>query len=579
MVANIKSKAQQYGFVIFLFLFSLALRLFLLDRFPIGMTHDELDYAMNAKSLYLTRENMPLTSPALFDFGNRDVDAVTGELPSFIIAPFIGPLDLNQFNVRYIYAIIGSFLVVVVYLLTERLFGKSLLSRMAGILMAVNPWSFHFSRTAFEHTLAAFFYLAGTYVFISTDRWRQFAALPLFVGGFLSYLGAKPLFAPLIIILFVYKFMQKINYRKPLIIFAVIALSIFLGYYATLKLQPIGIRMGELVIFNPRFASGIVDLERKQAIPNLGLEFFSNKAVVLGKRVVNVYLGAFSTEFLFTRGEARGAYSFWQHGMFYYLDFPLIILGIIALYLLNKKAFWLMVLLLASSPFASSLDILDESYAVRSFFMFPFLVIFAAAGMWKIYSDFGKKIFLFVSFIYFLLVINFLNLYFYRYPVYSAEGFFFSEKILSSYLSRVNALDQVRQINVYVRAPKIIFEEYLFHQNLYITEEAVRLVNEKLKKRNFSDRKIVFTNDCPKDTRVVEGEISIYDRKLDCAGKKDRDLSILSLADAGEIFLLRNDVLCKNQEIPRYYRLLDSQKLKANQLSNFEFCENWIARQ
>jgi len=69
-----------------------------------------------------------------------------------------------------------------------------------------------------------------------------------------------------------------------------------------------------------------------------------------------------------------------------------------------------------------------------------------------------------IAFIYFIFLTNFLYLYFYRFPVYKAEAFFFSERILSEYIRRVKIENP--EVNVYAntREPIATFEQYIFIQ-------------------------------------------------------------------------------------------------------------------
>src|SRR4030043_2106746 len=56
------------------------LRGFYLNRFPIGITHDELNYVLTAKSLFLTGKFLPQTSPAILPSGMKIFDVVMAEV-------------------------------------------------------------------------------------------------------------------------------------------------------------------------------------------------------------------------------------------------------------------------------------------------------------------------------------------------------------------------------------------------------------------------------------------------------------------------------------------------------------------
>lgn len=79
-------------------------RVFLLDLFPVSIIPDELNYVLNAKSLWFTGHNIPLTASALFSWGETNFDIVISEVPSYITSLWIGPHSLNHFNARIPYA-------------------------------------------------------------------------------------------------------------------------------------------------------------------------------------------------------------------------------------------------------------------------------------------------------------------------------------------------------------------------------------------------------------------------------------------------------------------------------------------
>jgi len=563
---------------------SLFLRVLWLDKFPVGMTHDELNYIMNAKSVFNTGENIPWTSSALFSWGEKNFDVVISELPSLIIAPWIGLTRLNQFNARIPYAIVSTFSVVFLFLILRDFLGEKI-AFWAGLTMALNPWSIHFGRTAFEVNFALLFYLVGIYFILKGHSWKMFYGFLFFLAGFLSYLGAKLLFLPLILVVlfFKYYFLEKGKGEiKPYVYLGALAFFIVLLYYLTFPFQPAGSRTGELLLFDTNSLSSVVNDERRQSISNAALGLFSNKATVFAKRAANTYIEAFSTSFLFAKGETRGAYSFWQHGPFYLIDFPLILLGMFGLFLLKRKVFWLTFLIIAVSPLVSSIAVVEQSYVIRSFPMFPFLAALAGIGIWCLKEEFrfGRLVVWPVMVLYLFSVASFLHLYFYRYPVYASEGWFFSEKILSKYSKLAQADQKIGKVYVITPEPKIVFEAYLFHSGLYEEKDEIGLINKKMKRKDFSIGKVSFVSSCPSeiDLEVKTNDILIADRRFNCGSEEGGDGAIASLADAGRIFIIKNDLVCRDINLDSYYVIRSTNELKMDEMSKDEFCKEWIVR-
>src|SRR4030042_5411959 len=65
-----------------IFFGALLLRGLYLNRFPIGITHDELNYVLTAKSLFLTGKFLPQTSPAFIPAGMKLSDVVIADIPA-----------------------------------------------------------------------------------------------------------------------------------------------------------------------------------------------------------------------------------------------------------------------------------------------------------------------------------------------------------------------------------------------------------------------------------------------------------------------------------------------------------------
>lgn len=567
-------------FLVILFLASLIVRFWKLDLFPISIIHDEINYVLNAKSLWNTGENIPWTASALFSWGEKNFDVVIAELPSILTSPWIGPLPLNHLNVRAPYALISSFSVVLLYLIAKELFKKEQIARLAGLIFAFNPWSIHFGRTALEVNFATFFFLLGTYFILLYNSWRIFWAFPAFLASFLSYLGAKLHFFPLILILLVWKYKTtgKKADKYPFFLFGLLAFLTVLVYFLTLNYQPTGKRAGELIFFNQEWASEIVNKERRQAIPNKGLNFFSNKATVILQRIGDVYLLAFSPVGLFAKGETVSVYSLWQHGQFYYLDFLLIFFGLLYVFAKYRKVFWLLVSIIASAPWVSSIDLVEKTFAVRAYPMFPFLALLAGIGFLYIKEQFpfGKYIVSVAAGLYILLILNFLNLYFFRYPIYSAERWFFSERLIAHYISLAEEAEDIDKIYIVTKEnPKWVFEEYLFYSGNYNDKASIQRMNKRIRERNFSWKKAVFLDKCPQD--IGKKDVLILDRRI-CPRDEQGKHGIVDLKDAGTVLIIENDLLCKNLPLQRYSRVTDMKNLYIERQERTIFCKNWISQ-
>lgn len=555
------------------------LRTWMLDLFPISFTHDEFEYVMQAKSLFYTGQGIPTAPPfGLFSWGQQVSGNVLAELPSFLITPFVGPFNSSQFLARFPYALLSTLSVLMIYLIFKKLTQKKTLALFAALVLAVNPWSIHFGRTSFEFTFAVFFYLTGLYIVIRANKWQILYSLAFFVAGFLSYHGAKLLFFPLVSLVCLWKYLEggRINWKPPLAL-VLIALFISIFYFITLKYQPSSARAGELVFYDSTVASS-VDNERKSAIPGSQQTFFLNKATYFTKKLTNTYLHTFSTDFLFVSGENRGAYSFWIHGLFYYIDFPLILLGIVGLYSASKRGWGLIMGVLAISPITSVLSGGEPSYVIRSGLVFPLLAALSGTGIWFLVNQFSKYRVLLggiILVIYLFSIANFLNLYFTRYPIYNSEGFFYSNKVLSRYLGLALIKSSQPPIIISATEPRILFEKFLFYNNFYSKDNA-QAINQKIAQSDFSYRNIRFTDKCSQVVATGSATL-VYEAKMECDKQQQPESRILAPVDAGSLFIIKDDKLCNVYNLPRYPRVNNISDFDIYKLNEEDFCKTWIS--
>jgi predicted membrane-bound mannosyltransferase len=122
------------------------LRIWRLGDRPSGFTWDEAALGYNAYSLLKTgKDEYGKTLPiVLKSFGDYKP-----ALYSYFLVPMTAIGGLNQFTTRLPSAVFGSLGIIVIFLLTSKMFGKSAGLAAAGLL-TINPWAIQFSRGAWE---------------------------------------------------------------------------------------------------------------------------------------------------------------------------------------------------------------------------------------------------------------------------------------------------------------------------------------------------------------------------------------------------------------------------------------------
>jgi len=570
-------------FIILAFIILITSRFFMLNLFPIGISYDEMEYVLNAKAIFFTGKDVfqnwsPLSFTAIQAHGTA-----LAELPSVILAPIIGLASSTLAGARLPYAINGILIVILIYLICNKLFDKKV-ALISLLLSIFNPWLFHFSRTAYEAPLAITFYLTAIYIFIKNKDWKLLWSLPFLILAFFSSHGTKMMIIPLVLVLLFWNY--KYNFNKPKNIkpyFSILFITtlIFLFFVLTINNQPAGNRAKEFFIYNSSIPN-IVNQERQEAIQIPINSLFINKLTYLVKYFITNYISAFSPERLFVYGDgiSNSSYTFWKHGMFFILDFIFVILGIVIMYKKNYKAWLLLFILLIISPLPGVINKSAGQFSLRGALMFPLLIIFLGYGLKSFFSKYKSKLSIIaIGLIYFFSIINFLHLYFIQYPIYGSSAYNFDNRILAKYVLLQNQYSPNKNITIVSNEPFGIFYQLLFFNNWYQNKSDVLVASQALKQLPIRYKNVTIQNNCQAinyDDLVIYFTLEICTDGLE---KFDTNyLSISSLTDSGEKFRILNDQLCSGVSHPNYYTVSNFNQLNIEPMSVNDFCSNWITK-
>jgi len=568
--------------LLLLFLMGLVLifsRFLYLDRFPIGMSHDEIEYILSAKTYFLSGVDLSNTSFPKSIFQTK-TEGIISFLPSILLSPVYGLIPLNQFTARLPYVVINLLTALVLYLLVKKLFEDKTLALISTMIFLANPWSFYLSRTASDTALALLFYLLGIFFILDNSRKKIFLSFLFFTFGFFAYHGAKPILIPLVATCFVYRFFwskNKLKFKQIGIFFTGIILVFCFYFFGNLKF-PESInqnRSQDIIFFNQNLIASIVDTERKAAIENPFKEIFINKVSVTLRIFTQKYLAVFSPDVLFISGDTRGTYHFGDHGLFFVVDFIFILVGLINLFKKYPSKTKFLLLLVLISPLTTAISVVETSVINRSFLLLPLLVIFSAYGILTSYQFISKKINPLVSFLFLALIImvsfvNFIHFYFFRFPIVGQENYFFSHRIIGNYISRNNKQKTV----VIDSEPREVFLEAVF----YSSQNQNLILKDFINNQNYQLEKTTFTSVCPKnfdkDTVYI-----IKTNFLNCIHQKEGLKSINEERFGGPLYFIVNDSLCSSFPSQPWLRFHFIKDYLPEKLDDENFCHNWIKKQ
>jgi len=263
-------------------------------------------------------------------------------------------------------ALAGTISILLICFLVKKLFHAPPIALLSALLLAITPWSIHFSRFASEANIALFFFLFATALFF---HWREH---PRFYWIFLSGLSfllvpltyhSYKLFVPCFLLLIAF------TYRRQL----------FHYYQQTIPLAFIAIIGFSLLIFSSRVShfsdpgltsvsSNFIQVNKQQNFPSL----ISPHA----QAMLQNYLTHFHPNFLFLGENLFSHYHAPENGFLLYFSAPFLLIG---LYQLASRSKFLLGWLLIS-PLAAVFTP-DAPVAIQAQFMLIPLTLITAYGL------------------------------------------------------------------------------------------------------------------------------------------------------------------------------------------------------
>ncbi|OGH11110.1 MAG: hypothetical protein A3B38_02755 [Candidatus Levybacteria bacterium RIFCSPLOWO2_01_FULL_36_13] len=546
-----------------------------LDKVPNAIGGDEIVYVLNSKALYLTGHDIfGSWSPVNGLFFQYPKGETQAELPYILYSAVVGPLPFSMLSAKLANAVLGVLLVVIIYLVSRQLLGKSPALFAAGVA-AINPWLIYMGRTAYEAIPATLFYFIALFVLLKAKGWKILWSFPFIVLAFYSYIATKVIFIPfvLITILYCYLVINKKKFLKPYLVLFFLCFMLVLLFFISLKLNPSTSRVSEILTPSNSAIAQEVDYLRKTSIQSPFSNLFTNKYTVFTNIVVTKALKTFSFDYLFVSGDEF--FSIKRHGLFYYIDSIFIFLGALFLFSRKKSVF----VLLSSLAVAGIIPMVIHTakidiFSIHASLTYPFLIILSGAGIWYLIEILKSKrakiiaILIIVS-LYTLSAVNFLNIYLYWFPI---QGYFdFPVRVISSYAHRA---PPSQKITVYTTSDYDYFKKFLFYTNGY-NKNTAQKVTENLNKKSYSLGNVTFAP-CqrPKDLKN-KNNVALVDIRCGIVPTENH-LSISQLKDGGERIQIFNDAYCREFGLRRYPYEIKLSDFDIEGLSNRDFCKTFI---
>ena len=574
MKNSILDRFKKHWLLLIIVVIAVITRFIFLDKIPNAITQDQLHYTIDAKSFFHTGKDAfgQVTPIDVLIFNFPKSEPLQAELQYFLEMPIFGNFGFSMFNLAFPNALLNVLTVMLIYLITLRLFNKNA-AIFAGFIAAINPWNIFIGRTTYEAGIAGLFFLWIFYVLLKASGWKILLVVPIALLAFYSYIGTKLIFLPFMFfaITYAYLFINKKKYLKQyliLFLFSVLLTMLFIFQFKQFETT----RNAEVLLpNNPQIAEQVTGL-RQATIQNSYLNLFDNKITTYLTVLTKNTFNAISFNYLFV--SADYFFMFGAHGLFYYLDALFLLIGFGILFTRNKKLFSLFILFIALGliPQIVHNPKGDGNFSPHIAIVIPFLIILIGLGIDTLLKAIkNKKISYLIGIItvilYTMAFANFLYIYFLRFPL--QEGTFETQnRILAKYIS---LHDDKTPIIVYSTKRKLAFREFLFYSNAYNGKTANQ-INSNLKNERFVYKNISFVS-CdnlkkPTNTTIVD---------VSCPIPFFMEASrIAQLKDSGNRYYIFNDNICNKFNLSSYISGLKLSDFDMEQLTPKAFCEKYI---
>lgn len=418
-----------------------SLRLFNLAHNPPSLYWDEVSIGYNAFSIIQNGtdehgNSWPITH--FLAFGDA-------KPPLYIYATSIAMaiVGVGDLAVRLPSAFAGVLAVLFTYLLTLEIFKsnqhKHHLALTSATLMAISPWHLHMSRVGYEANLALAFFLIGLWAFFRglTQPKYYFLTTITFISTLYTF-NAYRIFLPFFLLIL------ALTHRKTLLQQAKpVATNLFLALLLVIPLVPFvlsdqaKLRFNEVTIFNNHQPI----LEANQRIQLNQNAFWAkllhNRRLLFALDFLRHYTDHFKPDFLFFSGDVNPRLSVRDLGMLYYIELPLLLIGIYALFTQKFSPKWLLTFWILAAIIPAGVA-RETPHALRTLQVLPAPQIIIALGIITLISK-HKKITPILISAYLLLFAHYLDIYHLHYPKQWQLSWQYGYKPLFSYLQDIQA--------------------------------------------------------------------------------------------------------------------------------------------
>jgi len=355
-----RSKISLKLILLTIILLATFLRLWRLGDVPVSLFSDELDVGYHAYSILKTGKDYSGNSWPLHFQSQAEF-----RTPLYIYSsvPTVALFGISPIGVRLPAAIFGILGVWTFYLLVKQLFKNDQLALVSAAVLTFSPWHIQYSRAAFEVTQLLLLLMLGLLFFFKSTKSKRHLWISAICFGLTPWIySSAKLFTPLLLGFLLVVWRNEIIKlpRKQLFSAAIAILILGLPMLFTIVRGGGSHRFSYISVFTDPTVEGEVSFSRLTDVHVQGTErsvlskvesrLIHNKFTYWGSELVDNYLEAFSTDFLYLNGDLNLRHSIDGMGQFYRVESVALILGLITFFAFYKNrrvkmllAFWVLV--------------------------------------------------------------------------------------------------------------------------------------------------------------------------------------------------------------------------------------------
>lgn len=377
-----------------------ALRLYGLDISPPSLNWDEAAWGYNAYSISKTlKDEYKVTLPIF----TRSFDEYKSSLPMYLMIPSFWVFGINEIGVRFPPAFLGTLAIIVVFLITKKIFKSEWVALVSSFVFAVEPWSVHFARTYHDGTEAMFFLFLGLLLFLYSREKKHlllFSAISFMISMF-TYNSNKIVVPIFVVMLLVINKKTILSFPKKILLptFLIVILSVGVFLVLAIKGQAFA-RVSSTNIF-VLWQTETTNLNLNHNLEEPLRFLLHNDVYYFLTNIVSRYFAYFSPPNLFLKEPSEPVTVVSQNSVFHPFDFIFWIVGLVIV-LKNFRKYKNLLALLFISPIPAMMT-WNWFQPGRTMSLYVIFSMLTGLGIYKITKIFNSYIFSFAVIIFYLL--------------------------------------------------------------------------------------------------------------------------------------------------------------------------------